>query len=140
MGKYDSVTGRDAAEAARFLHLFHVTRPTVVTARYNLFSPLYSVDETDVFTFAHRHNVGVLIKQALDQGLLLGSHHPDAPPMFSASDHRSRAPRFAADSLRLIRERLAPIHHMFGDSSDELARVALRPPARPRRGGPRGLS
>lgn len=116
----------DTATAARFLHLFHAIRPTVVTARYNLLSPLYAANETDIFTFARRHNVGVLIKQPLGQGLLLGSYDPDAPPTFSASDHRSQDLRFDAVSLRMLRDRLAPIRARFGSAPAELARVALR--------------
>lgn len=91
--------GPDAAQAARFLRLFDAIRPDVVTARYNLLSPLYAGGETDIFAFARRHGIGVLIKQALGQGLLLGSHHPHIP---------------------------APIRARFGDRPADLARVALR--------------
>jgi aryl-alcohol dehydrogenase-like predicted oxidoreductase len=118
--------GPGAAEAARFLHLFGAIRPDVVTARYNLLSPLYVEGETDIFTFARHHGTGVLIKQALGQGLLLGSYHPDAPPTFSDSDHRTRDPRFDAASLRRLWDLMAPIRAQFGESSAELARVALR--------------
>lgn len=52
-----------------------------MTARYNLLSPRYIEDETDIFTFARHHGTGVLIKQALGQGLLLRhvSWRPTAP-------------------------------------------------------------
>lgn len=46
-------------------------RPDVVTARYNLLSPLYGDGETDIFAFAARHGIGVIVKQVLGQGLLL---------------------------------------------------------------------
>ncbi|MGH3925932.1 MAG: aldo/keto reductase, partial [Pseudonocardiaceae bacterium] len=101
-------------------------RPHVVTTRYNLLSPLYRDDETDIFDFARRHSVGVLIKQALAQGLLLDRYHPDAPPTFSAADHRSHNPQFRQDALTRLRQRLAPIRARFGSSPTELARVALR--------------
>lgn len=117
--------GPHAESAARFLHLFAAIRPDVVTARYNLLSPLYGDDETDIFAFAPAHGVGVIVKQALGQGLLL---KPDlwALPTFSPTDHRSRDPEFADAALSTLRRRLAPIRDRFGDAPAELARVALR--------------
>jgi 1-deoxyxylulose-5-phosphate synthase len=117
--------GPHAAQAARFLRIFHAIRPDVVTARYNLLSPLYGPDETDIFGFARRHGVGVIVKQALGQGLLL---KPNlwALPTFSRADHRSRDPEFTREALSGLRRRLAPIRDRFGDSPAELARVALR--------------
>lgn len=124
--QWASGDGPNAAEAVRFLQLFHAIQPNVVTARYNLLSPLYAVGETDIFAFARQRNVGVLIKQILGQGLLLDRHRPDTPPTFSTADHRSRDPRFTAESLRLLRDRMAPIRSRFGETPSELARVALR--------------
>ena len=117
--------GTRAESAARFLRLFTAIRPDVVTARYNLLSPLYSGGETDIFAFARRHDIGAIVKQALGQGLLL---KPDlwALPTFSRSDHRSSDPEFADAALSALRRRLAPIRDRFGDSPAELARVALR--------------
>lgn len=117
--------GPQAEHVARFLHLFRAIRPDVVIARYNLLSPLYGDGETDIFTFAHNHGAGVVIKQALGQGLLL---KPDlyALPAFSAADHRSRDPEFHHRALTALRQRLAPVRARFGDSPAELARVALR--------------
>jgi aryl-alcohol dehydrogenase-like predicted oxidoreductase len=113
-----------AAEAARFLHLFHTIRPDVVTARYNLLSPHYAEGVTDIFALARRHGVGVIVKQALAQGLLL-KPHPDAPRVFSAADHRTRDPDFQPAALAALRQRLAPIRERFGDRPADLARVAV---------------
>lgn len=124
--QWASGDGPNAAETIRWLHLFQTIRPNVVTTRYNLLSPLYGDDETDIFDFTRRHGVGVLIKQVLGQGLLLDRHHPDAPPTFNTTDHRCQDPQFREDALALLRLRLAPIRARFGDSPADLARVALR--------------
>ncbi|WP_103343900.1 aldo/keto reductase [Amycolatopsis sp. CA-126428] len=113
-----------AAQTARFLHLFHTIRPDVITARYNLLSPLYADTDTDVFALARRHGVGVVIKQALGQGLLLKPHAGALPP-FSAADHRSRDPEFHPAALELLRQRLSPIRARFGNRPADLARIAL---------------
>lgn len=117
--------GPRAKQAARFLHLCQAIEPEVVTVRYNLLSPLYRDDETDIFAFAGRHDIGVIVKQALGQGLLI---KPDAweSPTYSASDHRSRDPEFQSHTLTGLRQRLAPIRGQLGSSPAELARVALR--------------
>jgi aryl-alcohol dehydrogenase-like predicted oxidoreductase len=97
----------DAAPTARWLHLFHAIQPTALTVRYNLLSPLYPAQDTDIFTFAHRHGVGVLIKQALGQGTLLRTPHTP-PASYSAADHRRRDPLFHPDALGALDARLAP--------------------------------
>nr|WP_248782392.1 aldo/keto reductase [Saccharothrix syringae] len=116
----------EAADTGRFLRLFHTIRPDVLTARYNLLSPLYGPDETDIFAFARRHRVGVLIKQALGQGLLISAHDHRAPRHFSDTDHRHNDPRFAPEALRRLVNRLAPLHALYDTSTAELVRVALR--------------
>lgn len=43
-----------SAAITRWLHLFDQVRPDVATVRYNLLSPLYTAQETDIFAFACR--------------------------------------------------------------------------------------
>ncbi len=118
-------SGSQAGETARWLRLFHAVRPNVVTVRYNLLSPLYHPQETDIFDFARHHRVGVLIKQALAQGLLL-RRSAEPLPAFSTADHRSRDPQFQPSALAALDTRLAPLRTRFGDSPAALARIALR--------------
>ncbi|MGW9212338.1 aldo/keto reductase [Embleya sp. NPDC055664] len=115
-----------AEETRRFLHRFEAIRPDVLSVRHNLLSPLYGNDETDIFAFAKEKGVGVVVKQALGQGLLTGAHDPDASRRFSREDHRSRDPRFLSENLRLVHDALTPIRERFGDTTQALARVALR--------------
>ncbi len=113
-------------QATRFLDLFSRIRPDVVVARYNLLSPLYHSQETDIFAFARLHRVGVIIKQALGQGVLMGTHHPDAARVFGKGDHRSQDPAFHPDVLRAVHHGLQPVRTHFGATPSSLARVALR--------------
>jgi len=117
---------RRTHEAARFLHLYKEIRPDVLTVRYNLLSPLYPPDETDVFDFAESQGVGVIIKQALGQGVLLGTHHPDRPRAFSHGDHRRQDPMFRPKALREVYDGLASVRERYGATVPDLARVALR--------------
>lgn len=115
-----------AAGARRFLHLFDRVRPDVLTARYNLLSPLYREDDTDIFAFARRHGTGVIVKQALGQGLLLRAHRDDPHRTYGPGDHRSHKARFTPDRLRRLAVRLAPLHDRYGTDPAALAWVALR--------------
>lgn len=120
-------TGDDAraATTTRWLRLFDQIRPNVVTVRYNLLSPLYTEQETDIFGFARRHQVGVLIKQALGQGLLLRDP-ANPPPVFSPADHRTRDPQFQPTALAALDRALAALRSWFGTDPSDLARIALR--------------
>ncbi|ORT46794.1 aldo/keto reductase, partial [Frankia sp. KB5] len=124
--QWASGDGPNVAATARWLRLFETIRPDVVTVRYNLLSPLYAADDTDIFIFARRHGVGVLIKQVLGQGLLLGSHGLDTSLTFSPGDHRTADPAFTPEARRRLAARLAPLRARFGDSPAKLARLALR--------------
>lgn len=114
-----------AARTTRWLHLFDQIQPNVVTVRYNLLSPFYTAQETDIFAFARRHQVGVLIKQALSQGLLL--RDPASPaPVFGPADHRSRDPQFRTTVLAALDRALSALRDRYGTDPANLARIALR--------------
>ncbi|MFI0420285.1 aldo/keto reductase [Spongiactinospora sp. 9N601] len=114
-----------ATETARFLKLFAFIQPDVVTTRHNLLSPAYTPGETDIFAFTRKHAVGVLMKQVLGQGLLLGAYSPDTPPSFPPGDHRHGDARFAGPAVQAIHDGLAALGGRFGQRPADLARVAL---------------
>jgi aryl-alcohol dehydrogenase-like predicted oxidoreductase len=115
-----------ATPVRRFLHLYRAIQPDVLIARHSLLSPLYAPDETDIFDFAHAHGIGVIIKQALGQGLLLCARNPDASPAFSPGDHRSRDPYFRAEIRDAIYDAMTAIRIRFGHTPTDLARVAIQ--------------
>ncbi|MEV0537070.1 aldo/keto reductase [Kitasatospora sp. NPDC050463] len=119
-------THPQAVESARFLALFERIQPDVLTARYNLLSPLYGPGETDIFSFARRHQVGLLLKQVLGQGLLIGARSPSSPLAFPAGDHRQGGSLFTRPTLRAIHDGLTSLSQRFGGSRADLTRVAVR--------------
>lgn len=114
------------AVTRRWLHLFHTIHPEVLAVRYNLLSPLYTDSETDIFTFTRRHGAGMLIKQALGQGLLIKPNHTDLPSLFNPGDHRTTDPLFTPENQRRLHARLAPLRAKYGNDLASLARVTLR--------------
>ncbi|MER7582344.1 aldo/keto reductase [Kitasatospora sp. NPDC097691] len=115
-----------AAEAARFLTLLARVQPDVLTARYNLLSPIYAPDETDIFDLARDRGIGMLVKQVLGKGLLIGTHDPLAAPSFPSGDHRGQDHRFTAPALQAIQSGLSVLRQRFGPTRADLTRVALR--------------
>ncbi|MFI0411843.1 aldo/keto reductase [Actinomadura sp. 3N508] len=117
-----ATTGPHRAQAARFLHLFTMIRPDVMTVRYNLLSPAYADHETDIFSFARRHGVGVLIKQALAQGLLLTADHQ--APVYGSGDHRRHDPLFHPTTRAAIGHIVRRLRDQTGPTG--LQRAVLR--------------
>lgn len=115
---------RRSREAARFLHLFQAIQPEVIIARYNLLSPTYGPGETDIFAFARRHGAGVLVKQALGQGLLARTDPGSGG--YSAGDHRRLDPHFQPAARQIISHTVQAIADEFGSEPDTLTRLALR--------------
>ncbi|MFJ6213726.1 aldo/keto reductase [Streptomyces sp. NPDC092296] len=116
----------DAGEAARFTRAFACVRPDVLTVRHNILSPLYSAEETDVFALARSTGVGILIKQALGQGLLIGAGNRLSPAAYPHGDHRRNGPAHSGPALRAIHEGLDRLRERFGFTDADLIRVALR--------------
>jgi aryl-alcohol dehydrogenase-like predicted oxidoreductase len=111
---------------ARFLNLFHQIQPEVLTVRHNLLSPLYKPHETDIFSFARRRGIGILIKQALGQGILTGRYSPQSTLSFPAGDHRVADPTFRSPALARAHRILGRLGERFGDSPRDRIRVALQ--------------
>ncbi|MFD8560634.1 aldo/keto reductase [Streptosporangium canum] len=112
-------------EVRRFLELFYMIQPEVLTVPYNLLSPRYGSGETDIFEFAQRYDVSVIINQPFAQGLLTGSHHLGLPRQVSSDDHREN-PFFQPHVLQAVHQALQEVAEHFGDRPEDRTRTALR--------------
>ncbi|EGE39556.1 aldo/keto reductase [Streptomyces sp. SID4928] len=112
-----------AAAAERFLHLFRLIKPDVVWTRFNAFTPAVLVEGQDLFTFAARHGVGLVLSAPLAHGVLVGRETGSSSPHAQASPRQTGL----APSLRAqLAEQLHYLRHHFGDRPGTLARLALR--------------
>jgi aryl-alcohol dehydrogenase-like predicted oxidoreductase len=115
-----------ATTAARFLELFGRIQPDVLTVRHNLLSPPYAPGETDIFAFARQHGTGVLIKQALGQGILTGRYEQRQHPAFPPGDHRTTDPMFRPETLSVTHQILERLGALYGRRLQDRLRLALR--------------
>ena len=86
---------------------------------YNIFE---QSPEDRLFPACERHNVGVIVRVALDEGGLTGKITPDTT--FEESDFRSNY--FRGDRKRQVYERVQKIAFDLSISLDQMAETALR--------------
>ncbi|MEU3558509.1 aldo/keto reductase [Kitasatospora sp. NPDC006786] len=122
----EDVTHPRCVEASAFMLRFAVVQPDVLTVRYNMLSPLYDPMDTDIFDLAGECGVGVLIKQALGQGLLIGAHSAELPRTFPPDDHRRDDPKFSQAAVRAVQHGLGRLGETFGYTRADVTRVALQ--------------
>jgi myo-inositol catabolism protein IolS len=120
--------GQSAYSYADFQRVCPVVRPDVIQFNYSALGSPFDDPEPDLFAWAEEQGYGMVMFGPLGQGLLLDKFDPENPPKFGEGDVRSGGERFGSESLRKLRERLAPIKDRFGSSVRDLARVALQYP------------
>lgn len=117
---------RSESKHKQFLRLATLIEPAIIQVRYNMITPALSGSSLNIFRWAEEQQVGILITKPLGQGLLLDKYDPQSPPAFEHGDHRQRKRWYAADALGVLQNRLSIIKGRFGDSTQDLVRVALQ--------------
>ena len=92
----------------RFLTLFHRIQPDVLWIRFNPLTPELHIGDEDIFGFAARHQVGVLLSEPLAHGLLTGKYDHQNPPAFRARRPPPGPPRLHRPRNRGHHRRTAP--------------------------------
>jgi methylglyoxal reductase len=108
---------------ARFRAVFEMVEPDILAVRDNLLTP--AARSEGIFAFADSRGCGVLINKPLGQGLLTGTHTPEAARRFGDGDHRSRKRWFTLAAAAVINEGLAELGRVSGDGPAGLIRLAL---------------
>jgi aryl-alcohol dehydrogenase-like predicted oxidoreductase len=119
---YGASPAEQAAHAQRFLHLFRLIRPDVVWTRFNAFTPTVSLEGEDLFSFAAREGVGLVLAAPLAHGLLAGKPVESARRPSAEGQLSWVSPTLCAavnSGLHALRER-------FGHTRSALIRAALR--------------
>ena len=62
----------------------------------------------------------------LAQGRLLDKYNPNNPPEFEPGDHRRGSGAFGAEAIAALQPKLARLKARFGDTTEDLASVALQ--------------
>jgi methylglyoxal reductase len=107
----------------RFRAVFERIRPDVLAVRDNLLTP--TVRSEEIYTFAARHRVGVLVNKPLAQGLLTGTYDAQHPRRFGPGDHRSRKRWFTSEAVAVVASGLDRLRELVPPGPEQLIRLAL---------------
>lgn len=107
------------AAGARLVRVLEAMEPDVLAARYNGLSAEPSIAGENLFEYAKRKQIPVLVCEPLARGLLTGKY--SASPVDTHS-----VQRFGTEQLAAVHDGLEPLRRRFGNDPAGLARLALR--------------
>jgi aryl-alcohol dehydrogenase-like predicted oxidoreductase len=124
-GKF-RVLGLSAYSHDDFTRLIPRINPDVLQAKNHILDHKFVADGTPTRKLMEERGLSLVAFSPLGQGLLLDKFDPANPPTFAEGDNRRNKDAFAAESLADLKPKLEQIKERFGDSTADLARVALQ--------------
>ncbi len=118
--------GQSAYSNEDFQKLVPIVKPDVLQSSANAIDDHYLADGNPVRKLLEENNIPFIAFSPLAQGILLSKYNKENPPSFESGDHRSRNHKFKSEYLGKIEWRLNKLKEKFGNSSEDLARVALQ--------------
>lgn len=118
--------GQSAYSHDDFVKLIPKVNPDAIQSSSSLLDYKYIADGSPTRKLLEEKQISFIAFGPLAQGLLLGKYSKDNPPSFEPGDHRANAPRFSKENLERLDPLIAKLKERFGDSSKNLAGVALR--------------
>ncbi|MBN2448356.1 MAG: aldo/keto reductase [Phycisphaerae bacterium] len=118
--------GLSAYSNEDFARLVPRIKPTVLQSWAHLLDDQFIRPGGVVAKLLAEHHMSFVAFSPLAQGVLLGKYKADKPPQFDAGDFRKGSKRFTADGIREANTGVDKIKTRFGESTEELARVALQ--------------
>jgi aryl-alcohol dehydrogenase-like predicted oxidoreductase len=120
------VIGLSAYSTQDFLRLVPVIKPEVIQSWAHIMDDKFIAEKTLVRQLMEKEQISFIAFSPLNQGVLLDKYSAANPPQFANGDHRSQSPKFGAVELAALAPRLRELKQRFGDSTADLARVALQ--------------
>lgn len=120
------VIGLSSYSHERFATLGPKIKPEAFQSSASAIDDKYLVEGTPTAKTLEEHKISFVAFGPVAQGLLLGKYSKDNPPKFEPGDHRANAPRFSAENLARLEPKIEALKKEFGNTSEDLARVALQ--------------
>lgn len=118
--------GQSAYTAAHFKTAVPAVKPAVLQSWAHAMDPQFIEPNGPVGKLLKEHQLSFVAFSPLNQGILLDKYDPENPPRFEEGDHRRGKEKFQADSLSVLKPKLARLKDRFGGSIPDLASLALR--------------
>ena len=119
------IKGQSAYSAADFEQAVPVVKPQVLQSWASALDDQFVRPGSRVSNLLEQHGMTFVAFSPLAQGRLLDKYDPANPPAFEPGDHRRGSNAFGAESIAALQPKLAKLKARFGDSTEDLAAVAL---------------
>jgi aryl-alcohol dehydrogenase-like predicted oxidoreductase len=120
------IIGQSAYSHDDFQKLIPKVKPDVLQSWANAMERKFIDKRTPTRKFMDENQISFVAFRPIGQGLLLGKYSKDNPPKFEDGDHRKGLERFSKESLEKLEPRLNKIKDRFGDTMEDLSRVAIQ--------------
>ncbi|RYX81914.1 aldo/keto reductase [bacterium] len=119
------VKGQSAYSADDFERAVPVVRPQALQSWAHALDDQFVRPGSRVAKLMDEHNLSFVAFSPLAQARLLDKYDPNNPPEFEPGDHRKGNGGFGAEAIAALKPKLAKLKERFGDSTEDLAAVAL---------------
>lgn len=119
------VKGQSAYSAGDFERVTPRVRPAVLQSWAHALDDQFIREGSPVQALMGREGMTFVAFSPLAQARLLDKFDPEKPPTFEAGDHREKNSSFQPEALRELKPKLARLKTRFGESTTDLAAIAL---------------
>nr|CAA9292732.1 Aldo/keto reductase [uncultured Armatimonadetes bacterium] len=118
--------GQSAYSADDFERAVPVVRPQVLQSWAHALDDQFVRPGSRVSRLMEEHGMTFVAFSPLAQARLLDKYDPSKPPQFEPGDHRKDSGAFQAEAIAALKPRLERLKARFGDTTEDLAAVALQ--------------
>jgi myo-inositol catabolism protein IolS len=119
------VKGQSAYSADDFEKLVPVVRPQVLQSWAHALDDGFVRPGSRVSKLMEEHDLTFVAFSPLAQARLLDKYDPSKPPQFEPGDNRKDSQGFSGEAIAELKPKLKKLKERFGDSTEDLASVAL---------------
>jgi myo-inositol catabolism protein IolS len=120
------LVGLSAYSDEDFARLVPKIKPTVLQSWAHLMDDQFIRPGSVVADLMGIYDCTFVAFSPLNQGILLDKYDPNNPPKFEDGDIRGGHDKFAAEALRDSHAKMQQVKQRFGETTEDLARVALQ--------------
>ncbi len=119
------VKGQSAYSADDFERAVPVVKPQVLQSWAHALDDQFVRPGSRVSNLLEEYGMTFVAFSPLAQARLLDKYDPANPPEFEPGDHRRGSGAFGAEAIAALKPKLAKLKERFGDSTENLASMAL---------------
>lgn len=120
------IKGQSAYSTEQFENAVPVIKPAVLQSWAHALDTQFIRPGSKVEQLMAKNELSFVAFSPLAQGVLLDKFDPENPPQFEPGDFRKGNSQFQEEALRALKPKLQQLKERFGETTEQLAAVALR--------------